>query len=203
MREEELKLEKIKKSCNITAKVAFALEIILIVATVLCVVGGSICFAFSSQIDQGVAVAMSQADKEEMVGSFASVDETSFGGLLQFTFNTDNLIENAVFVDSIWHSYKEAEAIFTVDVNLENAIDSIDVNSWETIPKAISGNFKDGFVFSNTYYPEDSTYVVIRYTRYSTESDTTDWISFCQILNYAAVSHLPNVPGYRIISQRQ
>lgn len=97
MREEELKLEKIKKSCNITAKVAFALEIILIVATVLCVVGGSICFAFSSQIDQGFAVAMSQADKEEMVGSFASVDETSFGGLLQFTFNTDNLIENGEY----------------------------------------------------------------------------------------------------------
>ena len=97
MREEELKLEKIKKSCNITAKVAFALEIILIVATVLCVVGGSMCFAFSSQIDQEIAVAMSQADKEEMVGSFASVDETSFGGLLQFTFNTDNLIENGEY----------------------------------------------------------------------------------------------------------
>lgn len=97
MKEAELKLEKIKKSCNITAKVAFVLEIFLIVATVLCIVGSIICFSVKDEINNSFSSSMQQEELNEMKEAFGAVDNISFGGAIVYGVNTETFIEKEDF----------------------------------------------------------------------------------------------------------
>lgn len=57
MREQELKLEKVRKSCNTAKKVAKAFKIIMIVATVMCFVAAVGMLVFNGQINEEIAKA--------------------------------------------------------------------------------------------------------------------------------------------------
>ena len=93
MREEELKLEKIKKSCNITYKLSLALEIIMIVAAIACVVGGIICFSMREQLNTEILNTISQTDSNEIENAFSTLDQVSLGGILKFNANTEQMID--------------------------------------------------------------------------------------------------------------
>ena len=94
MREEALKLEKVKKSCKTTAKVAQVLEIIVIVAFALCIVGAVICFCTRNEIDNSMIQIMTQTGDATLENGYASFDtDTQIGGLLSFSFNSEKLIE--------------------------------------------------------------------------------------------------------------
>lgn len=91
MREEALKLEKVKKSCKTTAKVAQVLEIIVIVAFALCIVGAVICFCTRNEIDNGMTQRMAQTGDGMGYASFDT--DTQIGGLLSFTVDSEKLVE--------------------------------------------------------------------------------------------------------------
>lgn len=94
MREEAIKLEKVRKSCNITEKVAMVLEIILLVATILCIIGGALCFGFRGQIDQGIAEVVAAGEHAEVDSSFQALNNLEIGGFLKFTIHMDELLAN-------------------------------------------------------------------------------------------------------------
>ena len=88
MREEELKLEKVKKSCNITAKVSQVLEVILIVGAILCVVGAACCFGFKDEINSTISSSVDMS--ENFMTSFEN--SSDIGGLITFSFNPERMM---------------------------------------------------------------------------------------------------------------
>lgn len=92
MREETLKLAKVKKSCKATETVSKVLEIILIVATCICVAGAIICFCLNKDINESVAQMSTQAEMQEFLNITKSLDDASIGGSLKFTVHMDQLI---------------------------------------------------------------------------------------------------------------
>ena len=97
MREEAMKLEKVKKSCNITAKVSGILEVILIVCAILCAISAVSCFAFKNQINEGIITVSANSSQEDFVKSLQSLDDAKLGGFLSFTFHTEKMIENGEY----------------------------------------------------------------------------------------------------------
>ena len=51
---ESIKLEKVKKSCNTTAKIAKICKIIMIVLAAISMMGSIVCFVYQNQIDEGM-----------------------------------------------------------------------------------------------------------------------------------------------------
>ena len=88
MREEELKLEKVKKSCNITAKVSQVLEVIMIVGAILCVVGAACCFGFRNEINSTITSSVDMS--ENFMTSFENASD--IGGLITFSFNPESMM---------------------------------------------------------------------------------------------------------------
>ena len=92
MSEEALKLEKIKNSCNVTAKVALVLEILLSVIAFISLVCVFVCARFQDDIDQTMGEQVAIDMQEDMVQSFQSI-----GGLFRIVINSGEMIENGHF----------------------------------------------------------------------------------------------------------
>lgn len=90
MREEAMKLEKVKKSSKITATVAKVLEVMLIVGTLVCIAGAIICFCMNDQINEGYEQIIS-TDQDAMELTKA-MDQIEVGGVLSFSVTTEKLI---------------------------------------------------------------------------------------------------------------
>lgn len=90
MREEEMKLEKVKKSCNVTTKVSQVLETILIVGAILCFVGAACCFGFKDDINAGIAESIVMS--EDFANSLDFSNQTEFGGLIRFGFDASDML---------------------------------------------------------------------------------------------------------------
>lgn len=90
MREETLKLDKVKKSCKITATVSLVLEIILIVCAVCCILGGVVCAALRNEINQAMPEVMTQQELDEFQVSLSALGTASIEGIL----HTDELMNN-------------------------------------------------------------------------------------------------------------
>jgi len=93
MREEALKLEKVKKSCKITAIVSQILEIILIVSAVVCIIGAIMCICLNKDINQSIIEVSTQEDMEEFNNIVASLDSVSTNGFLKVSFHMDRMLE--------------------------------------------------------------------------------------------------------------
>lgn len=55
MREQEMKLEKVKKSCQTAKSVTKVMQIILVVGCILCLVGAAIVFAMRDSVNAAIA----------------------------------------------------------------------------------------------------------------------------------------------------
>lgn len=97
MSEEALKLEKVKKSCKITATVSHVLETILIVGAVLCMLGGIICLFNNKGINQSIAQMSTQQEMTEFINNTNVFDDASIGGVLKFTVHMDQLIQDGEY----------------------------------------------------------------------------------------------------------
>ena len=97
MREEELKLGKIKKSCKITEKTSLVLEIILIVGMFISICGSIACFSFQKEIDSQLAESYTQDSANEIGNAMTVLGNTEIGGLITFTFNTSKMLEDGEY----------------------------------------------------------------------------------------------------------
>lgn len=99
MREEELKLERVKKSCKITKRVAKVIEGIVIACAAICAVCAIVCFCLRGRIDSEVAAQMSQfpAEAQEIENELLHADEIEIGGLLSLSVNTAKLVRNGEY----------------------------------------------------------------------------------------------------------
>lgn len=100
MREEAIKLENVKKSCKITAKVSQVLEIIMIVCTTLLLVFAVFCFATREEIDNGM-IEMQQSNEasaNDLNATFADFGkEFKVGGGVFVAFDTTKMIEDGEY----------------------------------------------------------------------------------------------------------
>lgn len=97
MREETLKLEKVKKSCKITGTVSLILELLLIVAIVACIASAIICFSLHTEIDQAFILYTSQEEAAEFNSIVESFDGLSTSGFLKFTVHMDQLVQDGQY----------------------------------------------------------------------------------------------------------
>jgi len=91
MREETLKLAKVKKSCKVTATVSQVLEIILIAATCICIVGAIICFCLNKDVNESIATISTQSEMKEFMNISNALDDVSIGGILKLTVHMEQL----------------------------------------------------------------------------------------------------------------
>lgn len=98
MREQELKLEKVKKSCNTAKKVVGIFKTIMIVASVICFVAAACVFAFRSEINTEIAKQVSERG-EETVFSISDIDIHT--GLFYYQSDMHELIEEGNYAEAI------------------------------------------------------------------------------------------------------
>ncbi len=60
MRDNEMKLTNVKKSCSIAKKVVKVFRVIMLVVAIMCAVGAVTCIGLSKQIDTGIANSIEQ-----------------------------------------------------------------------------------------------------------------------------------------------
>ena len=97
MNEQELKLEKIKKSCNVTATVTKVLESIMVALAMICLSSAILCFAIRGQIDAGVAEYANRIGTNDFVEAFSSINSSSIGGVVSFTLDASGLLEEGAY----------------------------------------------------------------------------------------------------------
>ncbi len=99
MREETLKLEKVKKSCKITARVAMVLEILMLSFMTVCIIGAIVCYSQRQQINSEIMNTESGMQEAESNNMKLMMNELGVGGVLKFTVNPDKMIENNEYAE--------------------------------------------------------------------------------------------------------
>ena len=95
---ESIKLEKVKKSCNTTAKIAKICKIIMIVLAAISMMGSIVCFVYQNQIDEGMEQITSGNVVDKNGGMIVwDVDELEFDGMFDISFSTDELLGNGEY----------------------------------------------------------------------------------------------------------
>lgn len=100
MREEALKLEKVKKSCRITARVAMIMEIIMLVSMVLCISSAIVCYSVRQQINSELMNAENETQELQFENIKNMMNELGVGGALKFTVNTKQMIEDNEYAEA-------------------------------------------------------------------------------------------------------
>jgi len=101
MREQELKLAKVKKSCNTARKVAKAFMIFFIVCAVLCLASAGIMYGFKNEINNELKTAVENGDEN------IKIDIEDFEtGVFSFEVDQQKMIDNG--------SYAETFAIYVI-----------------------------------------------------------------------------------------
>lgn len=96
MREQELKLEKVKKSCNTAKKVVGVFKVILIVTSVICFVAGAGIFAFRDKINTEISAGIEAGN-----GTFDMDDVDVNVGLLSYEFDSKEAIANGEYAEAM------------------------------------------------------------------------------------------------------
>ena len=100
MREQELKLANVKKSCDVARKVTKVFSILLIVASVLCLISGITIFAVRDDVNDHITIEGAQdgvlrftfaADGMEEVGGYVTVDDITTNGLIGVKFDLEKV----------------------------------------------------------------------------------------------------------------
>lgn len=102
MREQEAKLANVKKSCEVARKVTKVFSILMIIATVMCLIGGITVFAARNYINDNVVIDDYKSDgiirfriadgtTDEFSG-YITMDDISSAGLIGVNFNLDRAI---------------------------------------------------------------------------------------------------------------
>lgn len=95
MREQELKLEQVKKSCNAAKKVAKVFKIIMIVFAVLCFISAIGLFAFKSQINESARLA------NEINPGTVSIDRMEIqSSVFHFGFDAEQMEADGDFAEA-------------------------------------------------------------------------------------------------------
>ena len=110
MREQELKLEQVKKSCNTARKVAKGFMIFFIVCAVICIAGAGIMYGFKNDINNEIKTAMERGDESIHI----DIDDFE-SGVFSFKVDQDKMIENGTFAETM-SLYVLAAAIVCVSV---------------------------------------------------------------------------------------
>lgn len=84
---ESIKLERVRKSCKVTATVAKVIKIILIVVASLCLLGALACFIVRADIDGGMAEAISKNGNV----AFLDINNIEINGLIQYTIDLEKM----------------------------------------------------------------------------------------------------------------
>lgn len=88
MREQELKLAKVKRSCKTAKTVTSVFGILLVVATVLCIIGAVICYTFRGQINEAIA---------SQTSAVITYTNLHTNGILNFSFDVDKLAQSGLY----------------------------------------------------------------------------------------------------------
>lgn len=96
MREQELKLENVKKSCNTAKKVAKVFKILLIVCAVMCLVSAIFMLVLKGQINDGIA--STNATNPGKV----SIDKMDFrvGSILSYEMDTEKIAAEGTYAQA-------------------------------------------------------------------------------------------------------
>ncbi len=95
MREQELKLEKVRKSCNTAKKIAKAFKVLMIVAAVMCLVAAVCMFAFKGQINDGIA-----KDNSINTGS-VTIDDMDFQtGIFHYDMDAEEIAKSGEYAQA-------------------------------------------------------------------------------------------------------
>lgn len=95
MREQELKLEKVRKSCNTARKIAKVFKIIMIVATVMCLVAAGCLFAFRGQLNDEIK------SVNEIKPGTVTIDDMDFQtGFFHYEKDINEIIANGTYAES-------------------------------------------------------------------------------------------------------
>lgn len=88
MNKQEMKLEKVKKSCDTTRKVLTAIRGIMIACVILCVVGAILCQCFAKDINTELPKAIADGK-----ATFNATDIELFNGVVNFDIKMQSLID--------------------------------------------------------------------------------------------------------------
>lgn len=95
MREQELKLEKVRKSCQTAKKITGALKILMIVSAILCFVGAGVLFGLKDKVNE---VLVSQ--EQNQPGSIEINDMDFESGLLAFDIDVDEMKAEGTYAEN-------------------------------------------------------------------------------------------------------
>lgn len=132
MREQEIKLEKVKKSCHTARKLVNVVKILTIIAAVFCLAVGIVCLALQTPIDTAVAQNLNG------IAENITFNDPEIGGLLQFSLHTEALREAG--------RYGLVLAIYCFCATLVCAVAGV---IFHLIGKAFKNIEKSGSPFSN------------------------------------------------------
>lgn len=91
MREQDLKLAKVKKSCKTAKTVCNVFKIIVLVGAIVCIVGAVVCFCLRDTIN---ATIVSEAANV----TFSNIETN---GIFQLSFDPHRFVENGLFAQLI------------------------------------------------------------------------------------------------------
>lgn len=89
MNKQEMKLEKVRKSCSTTSKVLSAMRGIAIACVILCIVGAIIIQCFAKDINTEVPKAIAEGKV-----TFSYTDIEMFNGILNFDVKMQQLVDD-------------------------------------------------------------------------------------------------------------
>lgn len=95
MREQELKLEKVKKSCDTAKKISKGFKVLFIVSSVLCLVGAGIMFGFRGQLNESIA--QTQITNP---GNFEMNLDDIRTGIISFAIDEEEVISKGTYAET-------------------------------------------------------------------------------------------------------
>ena len=98
MREQELKLEKVKKSCKTAKKVVGVFKILLMVVSAICFVSAAVVFGLRNTIDTGIAKEVAARGQDAV---FTATDIDINLGIAYYQTDFQDLIDNGQYSEAI------------------------------------------------------------------------------------------------------
>lgn len=96
MREEELKLEKVKKSCKTTKKILGIFKTLFIVCAIICLAGAGICYGFKDQINTELSKQAETGNMEHL-----DINDQDFGtGVFHMEINKEEMIASGEYAQT-------------------------------------------------------------------------------------------------------
>lgn len=95
MNEQMIKLDKVKKTCNIAKKIVSVFQIICIVATVLLLIASAFVFMAKDQINQSIADYNATSDSD------MNISVSNYSNIVTFSINEDAVKSSGEYAQAI------------------------------------------------------------------------------------------------------